>query len=132
MPKMKTKSSAKKRFKITASGKVKVAAAGKQHGQNRQGEHGYGERPAGDVGPDIGRYAGTERNADDAEADVAQEVGDGRRKAHQRDHRHGKGAAQQGGGGQTETKRHQRAAETGGKRNRHASPIDVFHLSPPL
>jgi large subunit ribosomal protein L35 len=32
MPKMKTKSSVKKRFKITASGKVKVAAAGKQHG----------------------------------------------------------------------------------------------------
>lgn len=32
MPKMKTKSAAKKRFKITATGKVKVAAAGKQHG----------------------------------------------------------------------------------------------------
>ncbi|EJF80224.1 50S ribosomal protein L35 [Bartonella sp. DB5-6] len=32
MPKMKTKSSAKKRFKITASGKVKVTAAGKRHG----------------------------------------------------------------------------------------------------
>jgi large subunit ribosomal protein L35 len=32
MPKMKTKSSAKKRFKITATGKVKAAAAGKQHG----------------------------------------------------------------------------------------------------
>ncbi len=32
MPKMKTKSSAKKRFKITANGKIKVAAAGKQHG----------------------------------------------------------------------------------------------------
>lgn len=32
MPKMKTKSSAKKRFKITATGKVKVAAAGKRHG----------------------------------------------------------------------------------------------------
>ncbi len=32
MPKMKTKSSAKKRFKVTATGKVKVAAAGKQHG----------------------------------------------------------------------------------------------------
>ncbi len=32
MPKMKTKSSAKKRFKMTATGKVKVAAAGKQHG----------------------------------------------------------------------------------------------------
>jgi len=32
MPKIKTKSGAKKRFKITASGKVKVAAAGKRHG----------------------------------------------------------------------------------------------------
>ena len=32
MPKMKTKSSAKKRFKVTASGKVKAQAAGKQHG----------------------------------------------------------------------------------------------------
>ncbi|CAN6475331.1 unnamed protein product [Victoria cruziana] len=32
MPKMKTKSSAKKRFKITATGKVKAAAAGKRHG----------------------------------------------------------------------------------------------------
>ncbi|MAW89141.1 MAG: 50S ribosomal protein L35 [Phyllobacteriaceae bacterium] len=32
MPKMKTKSAAKKRFKITGTGKVKVAAAGKRHG----------------------------------------------------------------------------------------------------
>ena len=32
MPKLKTKSGAKKRFKMTASGKVKVAAAGKRHG----------------------------------------------------------------------------------------------------
>ncbi|MGQ2907796.1 MAG: 50S ribosomal protein L35 [Aliihoeflea sp.] len=32
MPKMKTKSSAKKRFKITGTGKVKAAAAGKRHG----------------------------------------------------------------------------------------------------
>jgi large subunit ribosomal protein L35 len=32
MPKMKTKSSAKKRFKITATGKVKVQAMGKRHG----------------------------------------------------------------------------------------------------
>tara|TARA_R110002012_G_scaffold119747_1_gene268852 strand:+ start:312 stop:512 length:201 start_codon:yes stop_codon:yes gene_type:complete len=32
MPKMKTKSSCKKRFKITATGKVKSAAAGKRHG----------------------------------------------------------------------------------------------------
>ena len=31
MPKMKTKSSAKKRFKITASGKVKAGVAGKRH-----------------------------------------------------------------------------------------------------
>ena len=32
MPKMKTKSSDKKRFKLTASGKVKSGQAGKQHG----------------------------------------------------------------------------------------------------
>jgi len=32
MPKMKTKSSAKKRFKVTASGKVLHAQAGKRHG----------------------------------------------------------------------------------------------------
>ena len=32
MPKLKTKSGAKKRFKVTASGKVKCLAAGKQHG----------------------------------------------------------------------------------------------------
>jgi len=32
MPKMKTKSSVKKRFKLTASGKVKSPQAGKQHG----------------------------------------------------------------------------------------------------
>lgn len=32
MPKVKTKSSAKKRFKMTATGKVKVQAQGKRHG----------------------------------------------------------------------------------------------------
>ena len=32
MPKMKTKSSAKKRFKVTASGRVLSAQAGKRHG----------------------------------------------------------------------------------------------------
>ena len=32
MPKLKTKSSAKKRFRITARGKVKMAQAGKRHG----------------------------------------------------------------------------------------------------
>ena len=32
MPKMKTKSGAIKRFKLTASGKVRAAQAGKRHG----------------------------------------------------------------------------------------------------
>ncbi len=32
MPKLKTKSAAKKRFKFTATGKVKAQAAGKRHG----------------------------------------------------------------------------------------------------
>ena len=32
MPKLKTKSSAKKRFRLTASGKVKMPQAGKRHG----------------------------------------------------------------------------------------------------
>lgn len=32
MPKMKTKSGAKKRFKVTATGRVKAGQAGKRHG----------------------------------------------------------------------------------------------------
>ncbi len=32
MPKMKTKSSAKKRFKVTATGKILAGQAGKRHG----------------------------------------------------------------------------------------------------
>ena len=32
MPKMKTKSGAKKRFKVTAGGRIKVQQAGKRHG----------------------------------------------------------------------------------------------------
>ena len=32
MPKMKTKSGAKKRFKLTSSGKVKAGQTGKRHG----------------------------------------------------------------------------------------------------
>ena len=32
MPKLKTKSSAKKRFRVTKSGKVKMPQAGKRHG----------------------------------------------------------------------------------------------------
>ena len=32
MPKLKTKSSAKKRFRLTAKGKIKMSQAGKRHG----------------------------------------------------------------------------------------------------
>ncbi|MGH1426062.1 MAG: 50S ribosomal protein L35 [Pseudooceanicola sp.] len=32
MPKMKTKSSCKKRFKVTANGRIKTGQAGKRHG----------------------------------------------------------------------------------------------------
>ncbi|MBZ0127807.1 MAG: 50S ribosomal protein L35 [Rhodobacteraceae bacterium] len=32
MPKMKTKSGAKKRFKVTATGRIKTGQAGKRHG----------------------------------------------------------------------------------------------------
>lgn len=32
MPKLKTKSGAKKRFKVTGSGKIKAGAQGKRHG----------------------------------------------------------------------------------------------------
>lgn len=36
MPKLKTKSSAKKRFKLTGSGLVKMAQAGKRHGMRKR------------------------------------------------------------------------------------------------
>lgn len=36
MPKMKTKASAKKRFKFTGTGKVRAAAAGKRHGMRKR------------------------------------------------------------------------------------------------
>ncbi len=36
MPKLKTKSSAKKRFTLTGSGKVKMAQAGKRHGMRKR------------------------------------------------------------------------------------------------
>ena len=36
MPKLKTKSSAKKRFRLTGSGKVKTAQAGKRHGMRKR------------------------------------------------------------------------------------------------
>jgi large subunit ribosomal protein L35 len=37
MPKMKTKSGAKKRFRFTATGKVKHAVASKRHGMTKRG-----------------------------------------------------------------------------------------------
>lgn len=36
MPKIKTKSSAKKRFSFTASGKIKAGQAGKKHGMAKR------------------------------------------------------------------------------------------------
>lgn len=36
MPKLKTKSSVKKRFRITGSGHVKMAQAGKRHGMRKR------------------------------------------------------------------------------------------------
>jgi len=38
MPKLKNKSSAKKRFKLTGTGKVRAAAAGKQHGMSKRSQ----------------------------------------------------------------------------------------------
>ena len=36
MPKMKTKSGAKKRFSLTGTGKVKLAPSGKRHGMSKR------------------------------------------------------------------------------------------------
>ena len=36
MPKLKTKSSAKKRFRITGSGNIKMGQAGKRHGMRKR------------------------------------------------------------------------------------------------
>ena len=54
MPKMKTKSGAKKRFKMTASGRVKAGVAGKRH---RLSSHNadYIRRNRGHQGPQEGR-----------------------------------------------------------------------------
>lgn len=38
MPKMKTKSGAKKRFKLTATGKVRAGQAGKRHGMSKRSQ----------------------------------------------------------------------------------------------
>ncbi len=39
MPKMKTKSGAKKRFKLTATGKVIAGQSGKRHGMRKRSKH---------------------------------------------------------------------------------------------
>lgn len=38
MPKLKTHSGSKKRFRVTASGKVKCGAAGKRHGMRKRSQ----------------------------------------------------------------------------------------------
>lgn len=38
MPKMKTKSGAKKRFRLTASGKIRCGQAGKRHGMRKRSQ----------------------------------------------------------------------------------------------
>lgn len=38
MPKMKTKSGAKKRFSLTATGKVKTGQSGKRHGMRKRSQ----------------------------------------------------------------------------------------------
>ena len=53
MPKMKTKSGAKKRFKVTASGKVKCQASRKRHGMIQRYDQVHPER-ARNHGP-VGR-----------------------------------------------------------------------------
>jgi large subunit ribosomal protein L35 len=39
MPKMKTHSGSKKRFRVTGSGKVKAGAAGKRHGMRKRSQN---------------------------------------------------------------------------------------------
>lgn len=53
MPKMKTKSAAKKRFKVTANGKVKFKRAGKRHqlGHRKSAKRKLRLRAAGYVDP---------------------------------------------------------------------------------
>jgi len=38
MPKMKTKSSTKKRFRLTATGKIRCGQAGKRHGMRKRSQ----------------------------------------------------------------------------------------------
>lgn len=49
MPKLKSKSSAKKRFSITATGKVKAAQAGKRHGMVKRSSRAIRELRGGTI-----------------------------------------------------------------------------------
>ncbi len=53
MPKMKTKSSVKKRFKVTASGKIKSAQANKRHGMRKRSQRQLKEQRGTIVLPDM-------------------------------------------------------------------------------
>lgn len=49
MPKMKTKSGAKKRFKLTATGKVVAGQAGKRHGMRKRSKRFIRDQRGGTV-----------------------------------------------------------------------------------
>ncbi len=53
MPKMKTKSSAKKRFKLTASGKFKAPQANKQHNMRKRSKRQIRNQRGTDVLPKV-------------------------------------------------------------------------------
>ena len=53
MPKMKTKSSAKKRFKLTASGKVKAPQANKQHNMRKRSKRQIRNQRGTDILPKV-------------------------------------------------------------------------------
>lgn len=53
MPKMKTKSSVKKRFKLTASGKVKAGQANKRHNMRKRSARQIREQRGTAVLPDV-------------------------------------------------------------------------------
>lgn len=53
MPKMKTKSSVKKRFKLTASGKVKAGQANKRHNMRKRSSRQIREQRGTAVLPDV-------------------------------------------------------------------------------
>ncbi len=59
MPKMKTKSAAAKRFKITANGKVKFKKAGKRHqlGHRKNASKKLGKRKGSYVHPSSAHHA---------------------------------------------------------------------------